>query len=60
MSMGYIPKKKLQTKRQRKIRKKYKNFSCQSCEKRCIIPTSPQSMIVPKMENCPKWQRKKL
>ena len=33
MSMGYIPKKRLYIKRQRKLRKKYKNFSCETCAK---------------------------
>ena len=34
MSIGYIPKKRAQARKQRKLRKKYKNFSCESCAKR--------------------------
>ena len=31
MSWGYVPKKLKQARRQRRIRKKYKNFSCETC-----------------------------
>ena len=34
MSIGYIPKKRAQAKRLRRLRKKYKNFSCETCAKR--------------------------
>jgi len=31
MSMGYIPKKRKKVRHQRRMRKKYKNFSCETC-----------------------------
>ena len=34
MSIGYIPKKRAKAKKQRRLRKKYKNFSCETCAKR--------------------------
>lgn len=34
MSIGYIPKKRAKAKRLRRLRKKYKNFSCETCAKR--------------------------
>lgn len=59
MSMGYIPKKKLKARKQRKLRKKYNNFSCASCEKRvCGIPTGIGIAIVGPKENCPNWKKK--
>lgn len=59
MSIGYIPKKKLYARRQRKLRKKYNNFSCSSCAKGCCgIPTHPFGVIIIHRENCPNWKRK--
>lgn len=34
MSIGYIPKKRAKARKQRRLRKKYKNFSCETCAKR--------------------------
>ena len=34
MSIGYIPKKRAKVRKQRRLRKKYKNFSCETCAKR--------------------------
>lgn len=66
MSMGYIPKKRLYLKRQRKLRKKYKNFSCETCEKSGFggcnhryIPTQPFGMIVCYVQNCKYWKARK-
>ena len=59
MSMGYIPKKKLYLRRQRKLRKKYKNFSCATCDKGiCAIPTPPFGAIMIRRVNCPNWKKK--
>lgn len=60
MSMGYMPKKQKFARRQRRMRKKYKNFSCITCDKnlRCrkrIIPTPPLGLIVTNFEFCPEW-----
>ena len=61
MSMGYISKKKLYTRRQRKLRKKYKNFSCDTCEKRiCGVSFGPFGVaVLRRQENCPNWKQKK-
>lgn len=63
MSMGYIPKKRLYLKRQRKLRKKYKNFSCETCGKRSFgecnhryLPTQPFGIIVCNVSNCKYWK----
>lgn len=59
MSMGYIPKKKLYARRQKKLRKKYLNFSCDSCATSCGIPTPPFGIIIIHRKNCPNWKRDK-
>ena len=71
MSMGYIPKKRLYLKRQRKLRKKYKNFSCETCAKThdweyyghlCSHRyelTRPFGMIVSNVQNCKYWKASK-
>ena len=68
MSMGYIPKKKLYVRRQRKLRKKYKNFSCKTCAKthdwsECgtlcshrYELTQPFGMVVSNVQNCKYWK----
>lgn len=58
MSMGYIHRKKLNARKQRKLRKKYNNFSCSSCAKNCGIPTPPIGGIIIYRENCTNWKRK--
>lgn len=66
MSMGYIPRKRLQIRRMRKLRKKFKNFSCETCAKRHFIicekrfvPTPPVGLIVARYENCDEWKADK-
>jgi hypothetical protein len=66
MSMGYMPKKVKYAKRQQRMKKKYKNFSCKTCEhhswcKHKIIPTPPIGMVVVKgnIEFCPHWKAEK-
>ena len=59
MGRGHIPKKRLYLMKQRKLRKKYKNFSCQTCAKGfCGIPTPPFGTIIAYRENCPNWKAK--
>lgn len=66
MSKGYIPKRRAQIRKNRKLRKKYKNFSCETCAKRhfadCkkrFIPTPPIGLIVSSYENCNEWKADK-
>lgn len=59
MSKGYTTKKKKQIKRQRRARKKYKNFSCKTCARVfCGVTTPPFGVIITRRENCPNWRRK--
>ena len=52
MSMGYIPKKRLYVKRQRKLREKYKNFSCITCERAyALIMCCHRSKFEPPFDN---------
>ena len=66
MSMGYMPKKVKYAKRQQRMRKKYKNFSCKTCSrdswcKHRSIPTPPIGAIIVtgNIEFCPDWKAKK-
>ena len=63
MSIGYIPRKRAIAKKKRKLRKKYKNFSCDTCVK-CHNLTCKKRykairfgrILVTYYENCPDWQ----
>ena len=62
MSIGYIPRKRAIAKKKKKLRKKYKNFSCDTCVK-CHNLTCPKrykgtrhGILVTYYENCPDWQ----
>lgn len=66
MSMGYMPKKVQYAKRQQRLRKKHKNFSCKTCKhsgwcKHYLIPDPPFGIIVLKgnIEFCPHWKAEK-
>ena len=63
MSKGYIPKKRLKEKRLRRLRKKYKNFSCDTCAKKQMgscekryQPTKGGTLMVCYYENCDEWK----
>jgi len=67
MSIGYIPKKRAKVRKQRRLRKKYKNFSCESCAKRHLdykdgpcrkrYPTRRMGgILVCFYENCDQWK----
>lgn len=65
MSIGYISKKRLATKRKQRLRKKYKNFSCETCAKsgfgnckKKYVPT-PIGILVGNFESCYEWKAKK-
>lgn len=63
MSMGYIPKKRLYIKRQRKLRKKYKNFSCITCAKAigCKYKTvCPFGVIMGNIKKCQYWKAREI
>ena len=61
MSIGYMPKKLKNARRQRRMRKKYKNFSCTTCaDNPCWRRRSrltPFGAIITKgnVEFCPYW-----
>jgi hypothetical protein len=66
MSIGYIPKKRAKARKQRRLRKKYKNFSCSTCQKshNLSCPKRYQSyryggILVTTYENCPDWKAHK-
>ena len=66
MSIGYIPKKRKQIKRMRRARKKYKNFSCATCEKSKNITCRKRyqssrigGILISYYENCPDWKADK-
>lgn len=61
MSWGYVPKKLKYARRQRRMRKKYRNFSCYTCRnwkfcKKRYIPTPPIGIARFTLENCPDWK----
>ena len=61
MSIGYMPKKLKNARRQRRMRKKYKNFSCTTCAYnhwcRKRIGRTPAGVVITKgsLEFCPDW-----
>ena len=67
MSMGYMPKKVKQAKRQQRSRKKHQNFSCKTCRKDswCMrvlgMPLHPEEVInlMGNIEFCPNWKAPK-
>lgn len=65
MSMGYMPKKVKYAKRQQRLRKKYKNFSCQTCKyssfcKHKISSTLIGVIVVKEnIQFCPHWKAEK-
>jgi len=62
MSIGYIPKRRAKIKRMRRARKKYKNFSCITCEKRHNVTCSKRyhlKSITTNFEYCPDWKAHK-
>ena len=70
MSIGYIPKKRAKVRRLRRLRKKYKNFSCDTCAKRHFdYPLGPckkryqascvGGLWVGYYENCDQWKADK-
>jgi len=65
MSIGYIPKKRAKARKVRRLRKKYKNFSCLTCAKNHLgegfckkkyIPTPPIGILICNYENCDEWK----
>lgn len=67
MSIGYIPKKRAKARKQRRLRKKYKNFSCETCAKRHLDykdgPCKKRyqasrigGILVSFYENCDQWK----
>lgn len=67
MSIGYIPKKRAKEKRLQRLRKKYKNFSCDTCAKshfdyelgpckKRYQTTRGGTLIVGYYENCVEWK----
>lgn len=63
MSIGYMPKKRKQIKKMRRLRKKYKNFSCATCENAKTLSCLRRNLLLPNgnaligyCENCPEWE----
>ena len=67
MSIGYVSKKRAKIKRMRKLKKKYKNFSCGTCAKRHFDykfgpckkryqATNAGTLLVGYFEHCEKWK----
>lgn len=63
MSIGYMPKKRKKIKRMRRLRKKYGNFSCNTCEKSHNLTCKKRyqatrfgSIMVSYYANCPDWK----
>ena len=66
MSKGYVSKKRAKAKKQRRLRKKYHNFSCDTCVKAhnfaCLKRYQPiryGSCVVTRYEFCPEWKADK-
>ena len=60
MSIGYVPKKRKLAKHQRRMRKKYKKFSCLTCAygSTCIKRERRYTCVGVKLSNvefCPNW-----
>lgn len=60
MSIGYMPKKLKNARRQKRMRKKYQNFSCKTCSKASyckirLVPTPPIGVAIFNREFCPEW-----
>ena len=60
MSIGYMPKKLKYARRQRRMRKKYKNFSCTTCAdnpcwRRSRLTPFGAFIAVGNVEFCPYW-----
>ena len=70
MSIGYIPKKRAKARKLRRLRKKYKNFSCETCAKRHLdyeygpcrkrYLRSYGGIWVANYENCDQWKADKI
>jgi len=63
MSIGYIPKRRAKARKQRRLRKKYKNFSCSTCEKSHNLTCNKRyqasrigGVLVSYHEICPDWK----
>ena len=56
MSWGYIPKKLKRQRRQSLLRKKYKNFSCDTCRLTDIC-CSLEKFRNGRVEFCPSWKK---